>query len=147
MTLLALRNASDYTFLMKLWVSRLLIGIVFFFNVECAFAFIIRPDLYTWNFELAGETGLGMIRGMGVLFLMWNVPYAVALWHPVRFRVSLYEAVSMQAIGVVGEILILWLLHGDHPAVRSTLLRFIFFDFGGLLALLGAVWVTHWKRS
>ena len=131
---------------MKLCLSRLLIGIVFFFNVQCAAAFIIRPDLFTWGFELQGETGEAMVRGLGVLFLMWNVPYALALWNPLRFRISLYEAVGMQAIGVVGESAIVWLLPGEHPAARGTILRFIAFDAGGLLALLGAVWVTRPKK-
>jgi hypothetical protein len=132
---------------MKLWLSRLLIGIVFFFNVQCAAAFIIRPDLFTWGIELQGETGEAMVRGLGVLFLMWNVPYALALWNPLRFRISLYEAVVMQAIGVVGESAIVWLLPGEHPAARSAILRFVAFDAGGLLALLGAAWVTRPKKS
>lgn len=132
---------------MKVWLSRLLIGIVFFFNVQCAAAFIIRPDLSTWGFELQGETGEAMVRGLGVLFLMWNVPYALALWNPLRFRISLYEAVGMQAIGVGGESAIVWLLPGEHPALRGAILRFIAFDAGGLIALLGAAWVTRPKKS
>ncbi|OIO95144.1 MAG: hypothetical protein AUK03_05880 [Anaerolineae bacterium CG2_30_64_16] len=59
---------------------------------------------------------------------MWNVPYFVALLHPVLHRVSLYEAIAMQAIGLVGESLILWSLPGGHPAVGETLARFIAFD-------------------
>ena len=60
---------------------------------------------------------------MGVLFLMWNVPYAVALWHPVRHRVSLYEAVAMQTIGLIGESLILWSLGGAHPVAAGSVTR------------------------
>lgn len=130
---------------MKIWMGRLLIGFVFFFNLQCTVAFIIRPDLFTWGFDLRGETGEAMVRGLGVLFLMWNVPYAVALWSPIRFRISLYEAVVMQAIGLLGESLILWFLPGEHPAVQSTLLRFISFDGCGLIALMVACWVTHSK--
>lgn len=130
---------------MKIWIGRLLIGFVFFFNVQCAVAFIIRPSLFTWGFDLQGGTGEAMVRGLGVLFLMWNVPYAVALWNPIRYRISLYEAVIMQAVGLLGESLILWFLPGEHPAVRSTLLRFISFDGGGLIALLVATRVTRSK--
>ena len=131
---------------MKLWFSRILIGFVLFFNLQCAAAFIIRPELYTGGFELQGAVGEAMVRGLGVLFVMWNVPYALALWHPVRFRVSLYEAVVMQLIGVVGESAILWLLPGEYPIARSSILRFIAFDAGGLIALLIAAWITRPKK-
>ena len=132
---------------MKLWLSRILIGFVFFFNLQCAVAFIIRPEQYTGGFELQGAVGDAMVRGMGVLFMMWNVPYALALWHPVRFRISLYEAIVMQLFGVVGESAILWLLPGEHPIARSSILQFIAFDAGGLIALLIAAWITRPEKS
>ena len=123
------------------WLVRLLIGMVFFFNVQCAAAFLISPERYAPAFELAGVPGEGMVRGLGVLFLMWNVPYAVALWHPVRYFVSLSEAVGMQAIGVVGETLI-WLgLPVAHTLARGAVLRFIIFDGGGLV-LLALAWLV-----
>jgi hypothetical protein len=76
-----------------------------------------------------------MVRGLGVLFLMWNVPYALAAWHPIRHLTSLKEAVAMQAIGLVGETLI-WLgLPAVHVLARGTVLRFIIFDGAGLLLL------------
>lgn len=132
---------------MKTWIARLLIGLVFFFNVQCAVVFIIRPDLYTSGFELQGGTGEAMVRGLGVLFLMWNVPYAVALVNPVRFRISLLEAIAMQTVGLVGESLIFWLLPGEHPAVQSTVLRFIAFDGSGLVALWVAAWFIRREKS
>jgi hypothetical protein len=123
-----------------IWLVRLLIGMVFFFNVQCAVAFLVSPENYSPAFELAGVSGEGLVRGLGVLFLMWNVPYAVALWHPVRHFVSLSEAVGMQAIGVVGETLI-WLgLPAVHALARGAVLRFIIFDGGGLV-LLGLAWL------
>ena len=127
----------------RLWLGRLLIGIVLLWNVQCALAFIIAPATFAPGFELGGAAGAAAVRGMGVLFLMWNVPYAVALWHPVRLRVSLYEAVAMQAIGLIGESLILWSLAGGHPTVASSVARFIAFDGAGLVALIMAVWVTR----
>jgi hypothetical protein len=126
----------------RLWAGRVLIGAVVLWNVQCAIAFLAAPATYAPGFEQIGPAGEAMVRGMGVLFLMWNVPYFVALVHPVSHRTSLYEAVGMQAIGLVGESLILWTLGGGHPVVSSTLLRFIAFDGAGLLALLAAVWVT-----
>jgi hypothetical protein len=83
-----------------------------------------------------------MVRGLGLLFLMWNVPYAVALWHLVRHCVSLYEACVMQAIGLIGESLIRSSLPVAHIAARAAVGRFILFDAAGLLALLAAAWLT-----
>ena len=33
---------------------------------------------------LEGIIGEQMVRGMGVLFLMWNIPYIFALANPIR---------------------------------------------------------------
>jgi hypothetical protein len=131
------------TVIIRLWLGRLLIGIVLLWNVQCALAFLVAPTTFAPGFELNGAAGEAAVRGMGVLFLMWNVPYAVALWHPVRHRVSLYEAVAMQTIGLIGESLILWSLGGAHTVVAGSVARFIVFDAAGL-ALLGlAAWITR----
>lgn len=127
----------------RLWVGRLLIGIVLLWNVQCAAAFMIVPATYAPGFELSGAAGAAAVRGIGLLFLMWNVPYAVALWHPVRQRVSLYEAVAMQTIGLIGESLILWSLAGGHSPAAANVARFIAFDGAGLVLLLLAAWVTR----
>jgi hypothetical protein len=127
----------------RLWAARGLIGAVILWNVQCAVAFLAAPGKYVSGFELAGPAGEAIVRGVGLLFLMWNVPYVVALLHPVRHRTSLYEAVAMQAIGLAGESLILWTLGGGHPAASGTVLRFIAFDGAGLALLALAVWVTH----
>ncbi len=124
---------------MRLWLARVLIGLVFGWNVQAAVAFLLAPATYASGFELSGAPGAAMVRGLGVLFLMWNVPYAVALWHPVRHRVSLYQAVAMQAIGLIGESFILWSLGGQHPAAAASVTRFIAFDGAGL-AVLALAW-------
>ena len=125
----------------RLWISRILIAIVFFFNIQCAFTFLTFPQLFAGSFELSGEVGQTWIRALGILFTMWNVPYAVALWHPVNQRVSLWEAVVMQGIGFAGETILLLALPGIHPVLNSTVQRFIFFDGGGFLALLLSIWL------
>ena len=109
--------------------------------------FIIKPDAFTWGFELNGETGQAIIQGLGVLFLMWHVPYVFAVWNPIKFRISLYEAILMQTIGVFGESFILVSLSDHHPTVQSTVLRFIAFDAFGLLALIVAAWITRQRRA
>jgi hypothetical protein len=128
---------------LRTWAGRFLIGLVLFFNVQCALAFIIAPDVYSLGFELSGAVGAGMVRGLGILFLMWNVPYMVAMMDPVRRRISLYEAVAMQAIGFAGESLLLITFSAGHAPLRATVLRFIIFDGCGLVALLMAAWLTR----
>ena len=71
------------------------------------------------------------------------MPYAVALWHPVRRRVSLYEALAMQIIGLIGESLIRWGLGDGHPIAAGTVLRFIAFDAAGVILLAIAAGVTR----
>ena len=127
----------------KLLLARLMILLVILWNVQCAVAFLLWPQRFAAGFELSGTTGEAALRGMGILFLMWNVPYAVALWHPLRYRISLYEATAMQAIGLLGESLI-WLgTTPEQALLRASLLRFIAFDGAGLLLLLLAVWLVR----
>lgn len=127
----------------KIWIGRVLIGAVFLMNVQAAVLFLWQPENFAPSFELDGVIGAATIRGIGILFLMWNVPYFVALLNPVKYRISLYEALAMQAIGVVGETMLLLTLPSGHPILESSILRFVIFDSLGLLALLVAVWVTH----
>jgi len=128
---------------MRLWLARALIGLVLFFNIQCAFLFLWKPEAFAPAFELAGTTGIGLVRGLGLLFLMWNVPYAAAMFNPQKHRVSLYEAIAMQTIGVVGETFICLTLPTTQSIVHDTLARFIAFDGGGLIALLLAGWITR----
>lgn len=129
---------------MALWLSRLLVGSVLALNVQCAMAFMIFPASFAPGFELNGATGEAAVRGMGVLFLMWNVPYGVAFWHPVRHRLSLLEALGMQAIGLAGESWILSILTAtEHTLARQSLVRFVVFDAIGLVALLAAAWISR----
>jgi hypothetical protein len=124
------------------WLGRVLIGTVLFVNVQCALLFLLQPRVYVPGFGLEGGTGIVYVRGIGLLFLMWNVPYFVAVLDPMKYRVSLYEATVMQAIGLVGETLLLSLPVG-HQALHNTVRRFILFDAVGLVLLLLAVWVTR----
>jgi len=124
-------------------VVRLCIGLVLIWNVQCAVAFLVAPAGYAAGFELTGAAGEAAVRGMGALFLMWNVPYAVALWQPVRHRVSLYEAVVMQGIGLTGETLILLSLPAALVTARASIGRFILFDGVGLALLIVAALIMR----
>jgi hypothetical protein len=129
----------------RVWLARAVIGLVTFFNLECALVFILWPQIYAPSFELMGLAGEEMLRGMGVLFVMWNIPYLVAFWNPVRNRTSLFEALIMQAVGFLGETLILLSLPAGHGLLNTSILRFIYFDGAGLFLLLIAVWLIRRK--
>jgi hypothetical protein len=125
-----------------------LIGLVLFFNLQCALVFWIWPGRYAPGFELNGAAGEAAVRGIGILFAMWNIPYLTALIHPVRHRTALVEAVIMQALGAVGETVLLLMLPGGHPILSASIQRFIVFDTGGLVCLLVAMaWVGQKKFS
>jgi hypothetical protein len=124
------------------WLARFFVGLVLFVNLQCAVLFLIKPELYVAGFELSGAVGMSMVRAFGLLFLMWNVPYGAAFLNPEKFRISLYEAILMQAIGFIGEVILIGSVSTDHAAIHSTIQRFIIFDGVGLTALILAAWIT-----
>jgi len=122
---------------------RILIGLVFLANIQCALVFLINPSPYIFGFGLDGAAGEQIVRALGLLFVMWNVPYAFALANPIKHRVSLIEAVIMQAVGLIGEAGIL-LIGGPYSLpIENTLTRFILFDGIGLVFLLIALWLVR----
>jgi hypothetical protein len=133
--------------LKKINLARILVGVVLLWNVQCALVFLLWPERFAAGFQLSGPAGEAMLQGMGVLFLMWNVPYAVAFWNPVRHRISLFEATAMQAIGLVGEILILISLPVGYEIASTSITRFVYFDAAGLLALLAAILVLRGSQG
>jgi hypothetical protein len=124
---------------MTMILARFFIGVVTFLNLQAAVQFMVSPHRFAPGFELSGIPGEAMIQGMGLLFLMWNIPYLVALFHPLRHLTSLIEAVIMQAIGVFGETFLLLSLKGSHDIIRESVRRFIYFDSSGLVLLLIAL--------
>ncbi len=124
-------------------LARGLIAIVLFFNLQSAILFILHGEWYAPSFELEGVAGAALMRGLGILFLMWNTPYIFALWNPIRRRVSLIEACLMQAIGVIGELILLSTLPGGHVLITASTTRFIAFDASGLVALALAFILTR----
>jgi hypothetical protein len=127
----------------RLWLTRLLIVAVIAWNLQAAFIFLANPDAYAPAFELSGIPGAAAVRGIAVLFVMWNVPYLVACWQPRRYRLSLWEALVMQALGVLGETFILLSLPAGHTLLADSILRFIAFDAVGLPALGAALLLTR----
>lgn len=118
-----------------LLTARLLIGLVLFFNLQAAVLFYFQPEVYWRAFGLEAAVGRPVVRGFGLLFMMWNIPYFFALANPIRHRISLIEALIMQALALAGEAAILWLDGSMPPAAQETICRFILFDGAGLALL------------
>ena len=132
---------------MRLNLARGLIALVVLWNLQVALVFLLWPERYIDAYELQGAAGAAALRGIGVLFLMWNIPYLVALRHPVRHRISLYEALAMQTIGLVGETAIYLTVPILNAVLRSSISRFIVFDALGMLLLLLAAVITRENKA
>jgi hypothetical protein len=123
----------------QVWVARLLIAVPLFWNLQAAFKFMLNPQLFISSFQLEAVPGRAAIAGYGILFLMWQVPYFFALLHPVQFKISLWQALIMQTIGVVLESILLTTIPLEYALLRGSILRFIIFDAAGVVILLGAL--------
>ncbi len=121
------------------WAARGLVGFVLIVNVQCAFLFVFRPDDFSAGFELSGVVGRVMVQSLGILFLMWNVPYATTCLGPLAIG-RFVELGIMQGLGLAGEVILLWTLPAGHPQLQSTATRFIWFDSIGL----GLIGVGLW---
>ncbi len=128
-------------------VARLLIAMVLFFNLQAAVLFFVQPEAYMGGFGLEAAVGKPLVRGFGLLFLMWNIPYLFALANPIRHRISLVEAVIMQGLALAGESVILWLDGPFAEVVRMSILRFILFDGVGLVLLTAALLICEWLQK
>ena len=80
----------------RLWLARALIFTVIAWNLQAAFVFLASPETFAPGFELGGIPGAAAVRGIAVLFVMWNVPYVVAAWHPRKHKLALKEALAQQ---------------------------------------------------
>jgi hypothetical protein len=130
------------------WAARGALALVLAWNLQAALAFILAPDAHAPGFEVSGVPGRAVVQGFGVLFLMWNVPYAAALVQPVRQIVPFACAVVAQFIGLAGETWMLTTLPPGHAALRATGLRFIAFDGAGLVLLAVAfALVVRFRRT
>ena len=128
------------------WVARLLIAIVLAWNLEAAMSFMVSRGSFLAAFELKGLPGEIAVAGTGLLFLMWQVPYVLALVNPLKFKVSLIEALAMQTIGLVGESILLTRITSEYAMLRSSITRFILFDGIGVILLSVALGVILCKK-
>jgi hypothetical protein len=117
------------------WVARVGVGIVCTWNLTAVIPFIVAPARYSASFEVAGVGGEVLVRGLGILFLMWQVPFAPVILNPTRYCVCLICLLVMQVIGLAGESWMMTQLPAGHAALRATGWRFIAFDGAGLVIL------------
>jgi hypothetical protein len=129
-----------------IWITRILIFIVFALNVTCAIQFLRQPAAFAPSFDLSGEAGIMVMQSLGVLFLMWNVPYGIAILQPGRYFIALVSVVIMQFIGVLGES---WIYFQIQSLIlsKSSILRFIWFDTAGFFLLLIAMLLMVRERK
>lgn len=125
-----------------MWGVRVAVGVVCGWNLTAAIPFVLDPGRYQAGFEVAGVGGAALVRGLGIVFLMWQVPFLPVILDPARYRVCLACLPAMQAIGLAGESWMLATLPVGHAALRATGWRFILFDAAGLVILAAAMAVV-----
>lgn len=125
--------------------ARIAVAAVFVMNVACALEFILRPELYVGGFELSGEVGRVIVQSLGILFLMWNAAYPPVICCPEKQRTLFAVILIQQSIGVIGETWLYFSLDASHTALRTTGLRFMICDGGGLL-LMGVAFLILFHR-
>ena len=125
------------------WLARATLIAVLLANLSAAIPYVARPATYVTAYELAGAPGEVVVRGLGILFLMWAVPFIPAILQPVRNRVAFTCVLAMQVIGLAGESLMMATLPPGHDALSATGWRFIAFDGAGLVLLSLGYLVTQ----
>ena len=130
-----------------LWLARLVVGLVFLFNMTCALPFVVWPDRYAPGFEVSGVPGRMLVRGIGILFLMWNATYPPVLARPDRNRTLFAVILAQQAIGLAGETWMWATLPPGHAALDATATRFIAFDGAGLVEMGLVFWLLQHRGA
>jgi hypothetical protein len=102
---------------------------------------VAQPDRYAPGFEVSGVPGRVLVRGIGILFLMWNATYPPVLVRPDRNRTLFAVILVQQAIGLAGETWMWATLPAGHAALWMTGLRFIAFDGAGLVGMGLVFWL------
>lgn len=130
---------------MRLWTARLLVSIVFVWNLQCALTFIFDPVSVMGAYQLYGAVGSATLQGVGIAFLMWNTTYPAVIVSPNRFRSLFVVVLIQQIIGLIGEIWIIMNLGPGTEALAESILRFIVFDGVGLILLAVAFGLSGCK--
>ncbi len=119
----------------RCWIARLLVFVVFCWNMACIISFLTEPNAVMGSYQLSGEVGRATIRGMGIAFLMWNATYPAVIVAPQRFRTLFIVVLAQQLIGLIGETWIMSGLTASMSVLSSSILRFVAFDAAGLVMM------------
>lgn len=125
------------------WGARGAVLAVLLWNLSAALPFILAPEAYASAFELSGTVGAVLTRSIGVLFVMWVIPYFPVLRDPERYRMFLMVIIIQQLIGLGAETWMAFTLPAGHAALLATGRRFIAFDAAGMVLLTVAWMLTH----
>jgi len=120
------------------WAARVALALVLASNLSAAIPYLVDPAAYAGAFELGGPAGAAMVRGLGVLFVMWSAAYLPLIVHPGQHRALFAVILAQQVLGLAGETWILASLPPGHAALAASGLRFVVFDSTGLVLLLAA---------
>lgn len=131
----------------RLWLARLLVAVVFVWNLQCALIFVFDPVSAMGAYQLSGAVGSATLQGVGVAFLMWNATYPAVIVSPNRFRSLFVVVLIQQVIGLVGETWIITHLGPGTEVLVGSILRFIIFDGVGLILLVIAFALTRKKNE
>lgn len=127
---------------------RLVFTAVFVMNVVCALQFIVDPAAFVGAYQLEGAGAEAAVRGMGIVFLMWNATYPLFIVRPVKQKALGIIILIQQAIGCVGESFVLFALPADADVLAASIMRFTMCDAIGLVLMtLAFVWFFFRARS
>lgn len=126
-------------------LSRFLIAIVAFWNILAGLTFFLAPSKFAVSYELSGIPGNTAVQAVGLLFIMWTVPYLFTIVDPCKYKILLASIITAQAIGVLGELLVISQIPATNHTLRISSQRFLIFDSIGLILLLGAAFLARFK--
>lgn len=129
------------------WIARVLVAIVFFVNVQCAVQFLVWPQDYVGAYQVQGASAEAMVRTVGICFLMWNATYPPVIVRPQKHRALFGVVIAQQAIGLVGESLLLATLGPSLEVLANSVVRFIAFDGASLILLLVAFLISRQRAN
>lgn len=131
----------------RIWVARVMVALVFLVNVQCAVQFIAWPESYVAAYQVESASAEAMVRTVGICFLMWNATYPPVIAFPSRYRMLFAVVIAQQAIGLVGESLLLASLGPGLEVLASSIVRFVAFDAAGLVVLAIAFLLSRQSRK
>jgi hypothetical protein len=139
---MSLQSASE-----RLLAARVAVMLVLMANLSAAVPYVLSPGDYASAFELSGVPGAAMVRGIGILFLMWCVAYVPVIAHPDRHPALFGVILVQQVIGLAGEAWIVASLSSGHDVLSAAGVRFMIFDGAGLALLVLALMLVRHRPS